>query len=270
MLLVSLTIPNLDPTQLEWFLKTNWSVLKKDVLNQILELIVVSSAIDTHLTPLSKRYPKIKFIQLKKPSGFARTVNTGFHQASEKTQWLGTVNDDVTLSSNWLKNLLAGVINLKKIGSINPVILTPQATVESAGIEVLPIGKAKPITNIPNKPTIVSATNAACVLYRALALEEVGFFDEKFESYLEDIDLSLRLKRAGWSNLVIPSVSVIHQRHTTSKKSLTPRRRAWLNLRNWWYILFKNWSANLWLKYLPSILLERGRNLSGWLKAKYD
>ncbi len=245
--------------------------------------------------PTGRQVPTPNSQLSRAQTGFAPTVNRGFRSAAKTADWYGTVNDDVILSAGWLRRLLQRAEKFKKVGSINPVILNPLNSqlrtssfqlptpnselptpnsqlstsfkIESAGIRILPIGKAMPITQIMIKPTVVDATNAACVLYRAEALKQVGFFDEKFISYLEDIDLALRLKRAGWLNLVIPDVTVIHQRHATSQKSLSAKRRAWLNLRNWWFVILKNWSWQWWLKYGPQILLERGRNFSGWLKA---
>ncbi len=39
---------------------------------------------------------------------------------------------------------------------------------------------------------------AACVLVRTAAFREVGGFDERFFMYFEDVDLCIRLEKAGW------------------------------------------------------------------------
>ncbi|MFH1967549.1 MAG: glycosyltransferase, partial [Patescibacteria group bacterium] len=111
----------------------------------------------------------------------------------------------------------------------------------------------------------VDATNAACVLYSRPALDQVGLFDERFGSYLEDIDLSLRLTRAGWQNLVCHEVAVVHQQQASSQT--LGWRKNWLDTKNWWLVILKNWSCRQWLKYWPGILLERGRNLSGLIRS---
>ncbi|MFH2022499.1 MAG: glycosyltransferase family 2 protein, partial [Patescibacteria group bacterium] len=235
---MSLVVPNLKLSQLKLFFANNWQFLSADVIGGKVELIVVSSAlIASDLQFWSKKYPLTKFVIIKKNRGFASTVNIGFRASSGK--WLGTVNDDVTLSSKWLDKLLAVASNNPKTGSINPIIKNTHGEIESAGIKILPQGKALPITqickntageiesvgikirdrskaqpitqicketSIGKQPishpttTSVDATNAACVLYSRPALDQVGLFDERFGSYLEDIDLSLRLTRAGWQN----------------------------------------------------------------------
>jgi GT2 family glycosyltransferase len=39
---------------------------------------------------------------------------------------------------------------------------------------------------------------AACILVRAAAFRDVGGFDERFFMYFEDVDLCIRLEKAGW------------------------------------------------------------------------
>jgi hypothetical protein len=44
----------------------------------------------------------------------------------------------------------------------------------------------------------------SCMFCRATALKKVGVFDEKYFMYLEDSDLSQRMKKAGWKVLYVP------------------------------------------------------------------
>ncbi|MBI2009629.1 MAG: glycosyltransferase family 2 protein [Candidatus Chisholmbacteria bacterium] len=50
----------------------------------------------------------------------------------------------------------------------------------------------------------------AFYLTRKKILRKVGGFDEQFFIYAEDIDLSLRIKKAGWKIVFVPIVSVMH------------------------------------------------------------
>lgn len=52
--------------------------------------------------------------------------------------------------------------------------------------------------------------SAACILLRRKAFEAIGGFDEGFFLYFEDVDLSLRLRRAGWRLTTVPDAFGVH------------------------------------------------------------
>lgn len=51
---------------------------------------------------------------------------------------------------------------------------------------------------------------AACALLRREAFESVGGFDEDYFLYFEDVDLCLRLRRAGWHLAEAPDARAVH------------------------------------------------------------
>ena len=57
---------------------------------------------------------------------------------------------------------------------------------------------------------LVEAVFPNCLLARREALDEVGCFDERFRFYYEDMDLCLRLARAGWQLAVDWDAHAIH------------------------------------------------------------
>lgn len=52
--------------------------------------------------------------------------------------------------------------------------------------------------------------SAACMLVRKSAFEEVSGFDPSFFMYFEDVDLSRRLRQAGWSLRLVTSAEAFH------------------------------------------------------------
>ena len=65
---------------------------------------------------------------------------------------------------------------------------------------------------------------AGAALYRREAVLEVGGFDERFFMYLEDVDLALRLRLAGWRCRYEPAIA----RHASEGSSRpTGRARSW-------------------------------------------
>lgn len=50
-----------------------------------------------------------------------------------------------------------------------------------------------------------------CMLLRRKAIKKVGMFDEKYFMYLEDADLSMRMKRKGWEVIYAPPARLWHK-----------------------------------------------------------
>jgi len=57
----------------------------------------------------------------------------------------------------------------------------------------------------------VDWVSGCCMLLPRAALEEVGYLDEEFPLYGEELDLATRLRDAGWSVLFTPSVEILHE-----------------------------------------------------------
>jgi len=59
-------------------------------------------------------------------------------------------------------------------------------------------------------PREVDMLSAACLMLRRDAIREVGLLDERFFMYLEDLDYSLRFRKAGWKLHYLSAVTIIH------------------------------------------------------------
>lgn len=253
----TVVVPNCKPTLLTKFISNNTHLFT----DSRIEICIVSSGLTTELVwELRKDFPSARVVSIEKNFGFAHTVNIGLRTG--RSQWIGTTNDDTIVPIDCFAELLKNC--REKTGSIAPIVNKTDGSVESAGIAVLKKGKAIPNTLPPTETVSADANNAACVLYNQQALSKVGLFDESFESYLEDVELSLRLKSFNWKNLVAPSVTIVHLQHQTSGGN-TPHKTA-LDFRNWWRIIYLHWSLEDLLRYCISILVERVRNASGYGK----
>lgn len=70
----------------------------------------------------------------------------------------------------------------------------------------------------------VDWVNAACLVMPRAAWQQVGGFDERYFMYCEDVDLSLRMRMAGW-RLACAPVRVVHGSQRASRRSV--RHLAW-------------------------------------------
>jgi N-acetylglucosaminyl-diphospho-decaprenol L-rhamnosyltransferase len=53
--------------------------------------------------------------------------------------------------------------------------------------------------------------SGCCMLFPRKVFEEVGTFDEAFPLYGEELDMSARLRDAGWTALFTPQVEIVHE-----------------------------------------------------------
>ncbi len=59
-------------------------------------------------------------------------------------------------------------------------------------------------------PFPVDHTLGATMMIRREAIQQTGFFDEQYFMYCEEIDWSIRIRRAGWEIYTVPAARVTH------------------------------------------------------------
>jgi GT2 family glycosyltransferase len=100
----------------------------------------------------------------------------------------------------------------------------------------------------------IAAASGAAALFRLSALAQVGLFDENYFLYHEDLDLSLRLREAGYK-IVIEPASVVHHRYEFSRSA---DKYYWME-RNRYRLLLEHYKIATLLILLPgSIVAELG------------
>jgi len=210
---------------------------------------------------------------LRSNMGFAYAVNQGINQ--NQYDYVVIVNNDINLESDWFELISQSIIKNK-----NPKIVSYFGTVldktgekyESQGLKFFPSGKC---LNISNGKKFLQSNNlqsnkliwggsGALVVYKKDILQKIGFFDPDFFAYLEDVDINLRLNKFSYQTLYIPQAISYHLGGGTSNSINNLRYR--MDVRNWFYIIIKNYSVKeFWFNFFP-ITIERLRNLSCLIK----
>lgn len=205
--------------------------------------IVDSGSTDNSVAYLQKEYPEAHILRNTQNLGFARSYNQAIRMSA--TDYILILNADIILEPDYLEKLLTAIKKEEKIGSVAGKLLRAHSG-ESYGQGFFEIEKTKIIDScglmMKRERRFVNLGEgeeddgqydagknifgfcAAAVLYRRAALEKVKYgheyFDEDFFSYKEDIDLSWRLKQAGWQAVFVPAAVAYHFRGvpTTAKK----------------------------------------------------
>lgn len=80
----------------------------------------------------------------------------------------------------------------------------------------------------------------ACLMIRREIIYDIGFLDENFQLYCEDIDLCLRIKRQNWNVYYVHDAKIIHYHLAKSDKSFFCYN-TYLHFKSMFYFLQKNW-----------------------------
>ena len=139
--------------------------------------------------------------------------------------WLLFLDGNIELiETDWL-TIMAEHIQRPEVGAVGARLLNPNDTIEHAGIVLGVNGIAQPaFRGFPsehpgaNRQLQVtrncSAVSGACMLMRRDVFQEVGGFDEGLPDSLADIDLCLKMQRAGYLIVYTPFAKLYwHEPH---------------------------------------------------------
>ena len=181
------------------------------------EVVVVDNgSADGSLEWLGER--GIRTVALGRNTGFAFAANRGVEAV--EAELVALVNTDIELAPDWVERAAARVEADPGLASVatKMVLMRAPELLDDAG-DVLrrdgvaeQRGHGKPDGPRFDEPGEVFAACAGAAMYRRDAVLAAGGFDERLFAYLEDVDLGLRLRLAGWRCAYEPVVAR-HARH---------------------------------------------------------
>lgn len=262
---VSIIIPTFNG---KVHLKESMSKLNRSLTLVGNEIIIVDNgSSDGTGDFIRKNYKNCKYIKLNKNYGFTKAVNEGVKIA--QGEYVLFLNNDCQIEKNTITELYNN-LKLHKLVATQPVVYSINGKIENIGYTIDTwLGKAKPVTDTKFNYRSLSARyiyglSGACLLINKKVFEDMGMFDESFHSYLEDVDLFIRLNKASYKYAPSVSASCVHAHMSTSSKMGLYKEKQ--DFKNWIRIIIKNFELKFIVKHFPSLLTERLRNLNGILK----
>lgn len=214
-------------------------------------LVVDNASPPEELRAALGRFPGVRVLRNPKNLGFAVAANRGLRLAlADKARMVLVLNNDVFLPPGCLDDLAAFLEATPEAGACQPLLVydsRPEAT-QSAGCGAGLTGRCwdleagRPADTLGRSIRYVPGVSAAAALYRAEALDRTGLFDETFGMYFEDVDLSLRLRRTGYSLHCVPGIRARHVSRG-SAHPLSRARRIFLCERNALLLAAKNYPS---------------------------
>lgn len=198
-----------------------------------IETIVVNNNTQEKIDSLEKKYPTVLFLKTQKNLGFTGGNNLGLKKAlKNKADFFLILNNDTLLDKNLIKELLKTAHEDKQIGILGPKIYFaagyefhrdryhPQErgkviwyagglidrqnlVCSHRGVDEIDHGQYQ----IPGETAFVSG---CAMLIKKEVLKKIGFFDEKYFLYLEDVDFCQRAKKAGFKVVFVPQAKLWH------------------------------------------------------------
>jgi O-antigen biosynthesis protein len=167
--------------------------------------------------------PPFRWLRQPVNGGFAKAVNRGASTTGAPV--LGLLNNDIVLRPGWLQPMLSLLASAPRAGAVGNIQVNPASgLVDHAGVffdlEGMPTHAHKNRRRPPPGPWRErNATTAACMLLPRGAWDEMGGLCEDYRNGMEDIDLCVRLKRAGYR------IYVSHESIVGHLVSSSPGRR---------------------------------------------
>lgn len=215
-------------------------------------LIVDNGSSDGSREHLAERWPAMRVLALDRNHGFAVAANRGIAESS--TPYVALVNTDIELAPDWLDGAVraldahpeAASIATKMVDLEDPGRLYDTGDVLRRDGACEQRGRFRRDEGRWDEPGEVWAACAGAALYRRAAVDAAGGFDERLFSYLEDVDLGLRLRLDGWTCRYEPVVA----RHASEGSSGALRRpvEGWVE-RNTLLLVAKHFPAR-WLPFV--------------------
>jgi len=210
------------------------------------DIVVLDNAsTDDSSQIIPEQFPEIHFIKQQERKGFAANQNRMLKEYSGKARYYVLLNDDTIVLKNSIEKIYKFMEDNPDVGICGARLLFPDGSFQiSAGIfpsmfkEVirymnlkswvltseikgfigkhlrfmLPFEIREYLRSFVKEKGIreVDYVSGACMMVREEVFEEIGFLDESYVMYSEDVDFCYRAKLKGWRIFLHNDANIIH------------------------------------------------------------
>ncbi len=226
-----------------------------DCLNSIIrckktfqyEVFVIDNSSSESIKDLESPFPEANFIHNEKNVGFAAANNIGIRNS--KGKYVLLLNPDTIVNENSFQPMIEYFEKHNDVGIIGCKIFNEEGKIERSTHSFPTLAKEfvhanEFIKNIIGYESKISSflkkifrvkslesywdhnsikevdhVTGACMMVKKEAIEKAGLLDEAFFLYNEEVEWSLRIKKAGYKSVFIPYSNIIHLfGHSTKQK----------------------------------------------------
>ena len=186
--------------------------------------MVDNSSTDDSPRMVRDKFPQVHLVENRENVGFARANNQAMQRCTGK--YILLLNPDTLIASGALQALVDFLDKHPEAGAAGTRILNPDGSLQVSSHprptlsrelwRLFYLDRLSPYAEYPvnkwetNQPQDVDVLMGACLLLRKEVLDQVGFLDEDYFMYSEEVDLCYRIQRAGWRLFWVPRAEVVH------------------------------------------------------------
>lgn len=184
---------------------------------------------------LKEQYPKVRLLTWKGAFHYSAINNFAMEQA--EGEYVILLNNDVEiLTPDWIEEMLM-LAQREDVGAVGALLYYPDGSVQHAGV-ILGIGGVAghahkhfvaEDTGYFYRLSVVqnlSAVTGACMMLPIALLRELGGLSEDFSVAFNDVDLCMRIRRAGYQILFTPYARALHHESLSRGPEDTPEKQA--------------------------------------------
>ena len=201
------------------------------------ELWIIDNSNDAKYKYLESFNNRITYINSGENLGYGRAHNIALRNFVDKTDYHIILNPDISFDRDVIEELITFLESNKNVGLVAPKAIYPDGSPQSNG-RLIP----DPLHLILRRFFSISRLNikrnedyelkymgdsnyltpvvlGSFMMFRNASLKEIGFFDERFFLYPEDIDISRRMFDK-YDNVIYVKKQFVHHHYQESYKSL--------------------------------------------------
>ena len=189
-------------------------------LRGIETICVDNGSTDGSAAEVERRFPDVELIRAGANLGFAGGNNVGIRRALERgADWVLLLNNDAVAGEGIAAALERAAVVRPDAGLLACKIYLDGDTLQSAGGSFdARLGYSGRLTGYGSRDDgrfdvlrDVGRVDGAAMAVSRAAVERAGLLDEELFAYVEDVEWSLRIRRAGLGVVFVPGARVWHR-----------------------------------------------------------
>ena len=198
-------------------------------------VVVDNASDDPNLDRVRAAYPAVRLIENRKNLGFSTGCNQGIRALDADFYLL--LNPDCEIHSEAIEKSVAFLSERPDVGIVGGRVMNPDGSLQRACRRRIPrpsvafyrlsgLSRLFPHSrrfgsyNVTDRDTDqvqeVEAVSGSFLMFRRELVESIGYLDETFFLYGEDLDFCYRASLAGWKLFYFPEAEVTHFKRVSS------------------------------------------------------